>query len=293
VPEWASFFSAEEYEEFIGALRAELDSSGTSYRIGDGIVDIEGMPGPHGLMNLAQGCHASDRGEWPQIVTRHFANLGASVNRETGNLAEDFEAARPILRVRLLPDELMGGMRPEEVPGSRRYATGVLMSLTYDFPDSTRSVPLEHVQGWPVEAEAVWQIAIDNVRLEADPTHEVIEVRDASFELSMGDDFYVASRCLRLADLLPTGMTNAVFGIPNRHTLIWHGISDVSVVAAIQGMANVAAGAFGDGPGSISNQLYWWRPDRVAHLPIQVDKKGVQFYPPDDFMDLLNALPSP
>lgn len=293
VPEWASFFSGEEYQAFIAVVRADLDRRGDAYEIDDGLVRVAGRSDTYGLSNLAQVCNASDRDDWPGIVASHFSSVSSTSGRDTDALAADFEQVRSILRVRLLPDESMGGMRPDEIAGSRRYAPGILLMLVYDFPDSTQSVPPEHLDRWPLESESVWQVAIDNVRLEPQPTRQTVPAQGGTFELAMGDDFYVASRVLRLADEVPAGATDVVVAIPNRHALLWHAIRDVSVVGAINGMAAVAGRLFVDGPGSISDQLYWWRPGATVHLPVQADGKSVQFAPPDEFVQLLNALPAP
>jgi hypothetical protein len=137
------------------------------------------------------------------------------------------------------------------------------------------------------------EIAVDNVRREPQPIRQTMPAQGGTFELAMGDDFYVASRVLRLADELPPGTTDAVAATPNRHVLLWHAIRDVSVVGAMQGMAAVGARMFVDGPGSISDQLYWWRPDGVVHLPVRAHAKGIQLFPPDAFVEFLNTLPAP
>jgi hypothetical protein len=50
---------------------------------------------------------------------------------------------------------------------------------------------------------------------------------------------------------------------------------------------------FEQGPGSISPDLYWWREGSVTLLPSQFDGSNIQFMPPDEFVQALNALPEP
>jgi hypothetical protein len=292
-PDWASFFTPDAYRAFIDVVRADLDRRGATYEIGDGIVRMTGTPGELGLVNLAQVCNTVSQNDWPVVVAAHFDNLASRSGRDLDGLAADFDQVRSILRVRLLADESMGGMTPDDIAGSRRYAPGILLTLVYDFPDSTQSVASEHLESWPLDADAVWQIAIDNVRLEPQPVRQTVPAQGGAFELATGDDFYVASRVLRLVDLLPAGTIDAVVAVPNRHVLLWHVIHDASVVGAMQGMAAVAARMFSEGPGSISNQLYWWRTDAIVHLPIRVRDKATDFFPPDEFVARLNELPAP
>jgi hypothetical protein len=293
VPEWASFFTADEYAALVDVVRADLDRRGDSYTMGDGFVQLAGSDSSFGLSNLAQLCHTMDPAEWPATVATHFSTVRATTGRDTGALAADFDQVKPIIRVRLLPDESMGGMSPAQVSGSRPYAPGILLALVYDFPDSTRSVPLEDLDSWPLDPDAVWQIAIDNTRLEAQPVRQNVPVDGGSFELAVGDSFYLATRAMLLADVLPPGTVDAVFAVPNRHTLLWHAIRDLSVVGSMQAMMQVTSKSFLDGPGSISNQLYWWHDGTVVHLPLSVQGDKIAFTPPDEFVALLNTLAAP
>ena len=293
VPDWAPFFTADEYAAFLDVVRADLDRNGAQYTIDDGLVRITGTDQQFGLSNLAQLANARDRRDWPELVAGHFANLRASTGRDLDALGDDFEAVRSMLRVRLLADESMGGMSLGEIGGSRAFAPGILMALVYDFPDSTASVPPNHVDGWPLEADAVWETAIENVRLEPQPTREDVPAQNGVFTMAIDDSFYVATRALRLADELPPGTVDAVFAVPNRHMLLWHPIRDLSVVGAMQAMTQVTSKAFLDGPGSISNQLYWWHDGQVVHLPISAQGNRIDFMPPEEFVALLNTLAAP
>jgi hypothetical protein len=293
VPEWAAFFTADEYTAFLDIVRADLDRNGVQYAVGDGFIQVTGTEQQLGLSNLAQLAHATDRSDWPELVAGHFANLRATTGRDLDALGDDFEAVRSMLRVRLLADESMGGMRLDEMGGSRAFAPGILMTLVYDFPDSTASVPPNHVEGWPLDTDAVWQIATDNVGLEPQPTRQEVPAQGSVFTMAIDDSFYVATRALRLVDEVPPGTTDAVFAVPNRHMLLWHAIRDVSVVGAMQAMIQVTSKAFLDGPGSISNQLYWWHDGNVVHLPVNADGNRIAFAPPDEFVALLNTLAAP
>jgi hypothetical protein len=293
VPAWASFFTPDDYASFLDVVRADLDRSGAQYTIDDGTVRISGTDEAFGLSNLAQLAHLTERNEWPELVAGHFANLRATTGRDLGALAGDFDQVRSTLRVRLIADESMGGMSPKDIGGSRAYVPGILQVLVYDFPDSTASVPPDHVEGWPLDADAVWEVATDNVRLEPQPSRQEVPAQGGVFTMAIDDSFYVASRALRLADELPRGTIDAVFAVPNRHMLLSHAIRDVSVVGAMQAMMQVTSKAFLDGPGSISNQLYWWHDGQVVHLPISAQGDRIDFMPPEEFVALLNTLAAP
>ena len=65
VPEWAAFFTPDEYKAFLDVVRAELGKGGEQYTIGDGFVRVAGSDGELGLSNLAQLAHATERSAWP------------------------------------------------------------------------------------------------------------------------------------------------------------------------------------------------------------------------------------
>lgn len=293
VPEWAPFDAGKDYTAFIDAVTADLQRRGMTVEVGDGVV-LAQQPGteePHqlGLSNLSQLCHASDRGDWSRIIATHFSSLLSMQGRDLDALAADYEQVRPILRVRLMPDESMGGV---EVPQTvaRHVAPGILAVLVFDFPDSTATVDVDHLAGWPVDEDGVFAHALDNLAAEPTPLHEDVDAGDARFRVWYGDSFYVATLALRLADLLPEGTTDALVAVPNRHTLIVAAIVDAGAVAAMQAIFGMAVQLFRDGPGSISDQPYWWHAGALVQIPHRQDGRNIAVYPPDEFVALLETV---
>jgi hypothetical protein len=293
VPEWAPFDAAKDYSAFIDAVTADLRRRGMTIEVGDGVV-LAHQPGaeePHqlGLSNLSQLCHASERSDWSRIIATHFSSLLSMQGRDLDALAADYEQVKPILRVRLMPDESMGGVElPKTV--SRHIAPGILAVLVFDFPDSTATVDVDHLAGWPVDQDGVFEQALDNLATEPTPLHEDVDADEARFRVWYGDSFYVATLALRLADLLPPGATDALIAVPNRHTLIVAPVVDAGAVAAMQAIFRMAVQLFRDGPGSISDQPYWWHEGAIVQIPHREDGRKIAVYPPDDFVALLETV---
>ena len=293
VPDWAPFDTAKEYEAFIDAVSTDLRRRDMTVEVGDGVV-LARQPGadePHqlGLANLSQLCHAADPGDWSRIIASHFTSLLSMQGRDLDALAADFDQVKPILRVRLMPDESMGGVElPQSV--ARSVAPGILAVLVFDFPDSTATVDVDHLAGWPVDETAVFEQALDNLAAEPTPLHEEVDADDARLVVWYGDSFYVATLALRLAPMLPPGTSDALIAVPNRHTLIVTPIADASAVAAMQAIFQMAVQLFRDGPGSISDQPYWWHEGALVQIPHREEGKRIAVYPPDDFVALLEAV---
>jgi hypothetical protein len=293
-PDWSPFDDGRTHQAFIEAVEADLRRRGVSFEMGDGVVVIptegEDQPGEYGLSNLSQQCAASDEGDWSRIIATHFSSVFSIKGRDLDALAADYEQARPILRIRLMPDASMGGV---EVPGSvvRAIAPGIQAVLVYDFPDSTASVHEEHLASWPVDPDSAFDQALANLDKEPAPLTDDMEVEvGTSVRVWYGDSFYVATRLLRLAELLPPGTTDALVAVPNRHTLLVHAIVDGGAVAAMQPIYRLAAQLFREGPGSISDQPYWWHEGALEQIPHHAKGSNVTVVPPDGLLAVFEAV---
>ena len=287
-PDWSPFDDGRTHREFIGAVEDDLGRRGVPFELGDGVVLIptegDDRPAEYGLSNLSQQCAASERDDWSRIIATHFTSVFSIRGRDLDALAADYEQVRPILQVRLMPDESMGGV---DVPGSviRPIAPGIQAVLVYDFPDSTASVHEEHLAAWPVDVDEAFDQGLRNLDQEPAPISDDMEVEPGtSVRVWYGDSFYVATRVLRLADLVPPGTTDALVAVPNRHTLLVHPIVDGGAVAAMQPIYRLAVQLFREGPGSISDQPYWWHEGSLEQIPHHTKGRDVTVVPPDGLL---------
>ena len=296
VPEWASFFDAGQYRRFLDVVAADLTRRGSSFAMGDGLVRVEGgdgAPQELGLANLAAYCHAAPEADWPRVVATHFSSMRSILGRDLDALSADFEQVRSIIRIRLMPDETMGGIEAGDEWVTRSPAPGIQAMLVYDFPDSTASVHPDHLARWPVDVDAVWALAVENVRAEPPPAIDTVPADGAVIRSMFGDSFYVATRALFL-DAQLGDVADAVFAVPNRHVLLWVPATDLSVISGMTTIGDMADQLFREGPGSISDQLYWWHGGEIIHLPLRRERRGkVSFSPPDRFVEHLNGLDEP
>lgn len=295
-PSWAAPMSEEQTTSFLAAVAEDLERRGLAHELGEGTVRIErgGEWNEFGLSNLAQLCHAIGRREWQGAVAQHFDNLFAAADDEARveELARDFQSVRPLLKVRLFAGANLGGIdaRP---PVSWELAPGLTAAFVYDLPTSVRTAGETHVEGWGKSREELLAVAVDNVRGDAVATQPISEGPSAPIAC-FADHFFAASHAFLLGERLPPEAGgSAVFAVPHRHALLYAPLVDLGIVNAINGLIPTAVSMFNEGPGSISPGLYWWRDGSVTLLPAQIDGSNVQFFPPDDFVQALNALPEP
>ncbi|HSV75258.1 MAG TPA: hypothetical protein VLH79_16000 [Chthonomonadales bacterium] len=291
-PEWSVFFSAAEWRRFIEVVCAALESTGRAYRIDapSGVVYLESGDAESalGLTNLAQMCHAvGDPGEWPEIVARHFQALSQAVDPfEAGGqeaLEADFDRARPVLKVRLYPVDYT-----EADLVAFPVADGIIAALTYDLPQTVVTVRPEALERWGTGPEALFEQALDNVWSEGRVMEQPFEPAPSIQATALvGESFFTATHALMLDRyLIPPPDMGAIVAIPTRHTVLYAGIRDASVVASISVLSLAARGLHADGPGSVSPGLYWWRPDgSLLHLPIEIRDDALHFRPPGEFVE--------
>jgi hypothetical protein len=285
-PEWAGFMAAEEFRRFDHLLRQELRATGVPHRVdmNQGMVHVQHPDGePHhlGLGNLAQVCHG-DPEQMPEHIAQHLRLMIAGhAERESfvESLQGNWEAAAPYLKLRLYPAEL--GPAAEHLV-ARRPAEGLLAALVLDLPDSIASVTPELLQSWGRPEADVLDQALAQTRDE--PAEETAEqVQGVRVHLIGGDSHFVATRLLWLADALPEA--GALVAAPNRHVLVYHPITDLTVVKAVEVVAGLARTFYDQGPGSISPALYWLRGAELMLLPSEFRGDTLHFTPPQRFLD--------
>lgn len=296
VPGWACFFDAEGYRGFLDVLDAEMKRRGLAYELNEGILRLPGPePSEYGLLNLAQLCHASPRGEWPAVVARHFDNTFRfpEESREIDARAQRFEDVRSLLKVRIYHSDYLRHMGPDRLV-HRVPAPGLVETLVYDLPSSVSTVPREHLRAWGRPEDELFALGLANVRAEGllEPRRFEVEAGAAFYALA-GDSFFTASHALFLGEYLgrPASEHGALVAVPHRHGVLYHPIADMRVVPVLRSMIAVAFGMYQEGPGSIHPGLYWWQEGRMTDLPSRVRARSIDFTPPEEFVALLNRLP--
>jgi hypothetical protein len=298
VPEWAKFFSPDDYRLFLGAIDEEMHRRRLPFEFGDGTVHVsppDAEEADYGLLNLAQTCHATGRSDWEATIREHFDNAFRS-SRDSEELdakSERLDAVSSSLKVRLYHtdylDQMGGGGLVHRKP-----AEGLIETLVYDLPGSVRTVPPEHVRKWGVSADELFRIGLANVKSETPPAKQVFEVgKGARIQALVGDSFFTASHALFLEDhLTPPPPFGALVAVPHRHAVLFHPIENMRVIGAVNSMIPIAFGMYQEGPGSLSPGLYWWRSGALTLLPTKVSAQSISFSPPDAFVkEVLDRVP--
>ena len=288
-PEWASFLDGDAYREFLAAVHADLQGRDVEFHIDDGIVHVPGDKGGNrmGLKNLAQRCHATgDREEWAALIAGHFdTTLGGFSELEAlDTRLENLEAMRDHLKLRVYPHSMRESL-PEAKLIWWSITDDLMAVLTVDLPTSVVTVSDDVRAHWDLDDQALFELARDNVARFDPPTVEDLEAGDGvALRALFGDSFFVASHLMHLAHFVDPPPHGLLFSVPHRHTLLLHRIVDAKVVLAINAMLGMTQQMHIEGPGSLSNQLYWWHDGQLMRLPSEVEGQTLRFIPPPAFV---------
>lgn len=289
-----------EFGEFLAAVTRETLALGGVIDVRKGVVKLpeegdESRPQVLGLQNAAQAYHQAPVKDRAATIREHFRRvLDSTGDPDRRGVTRDYSSAKKVLKVRIYPDDYFPQqIRPEVLMDP--VAPGLVAALMYDLPESIVNVRASDAKSWGVGRDELFRVALENVRAEPGIEHSTIDLGNGvSVDALLGDSLFTTSRILFLEESLPARAPfGAVACLPHRHALLFHPIQDLRVIDAVTHLARMGRGMFREGPGSLSPDLYWWRPGRILKLDVRVTRKAVVLTPDGQFMKVLNRLGGP
>jgi hypothetical protein len=285
-PEWAEFLDADEWEAFSSLVRDEAEGRGWSHDFEAGFLEQANGGGRMGLGNLAQTCHLAPRAEWGDLVRQHFERLLANVDEPQFG---DREEALAAIKARLLPDSFVAELGFEVA--ARRVGTDLQLALAYDLPYTVDVPDREKILAWGAEDE-LFELAVEHAR--AEPGLELdrhVIGEDIGMWSLVGDSFFTATHALWADDFDPPASEHGTLvAVPHRHAVLAHPIRDLSVVGAVTHMVLLVQRMYVEGPGSLSDGLYWLRAGTLERLDVRVDGESTTFTPSQELLEIFNRL---
>ena len=299
-PEWASFFTAEQYAVFLECVHRHFAERNTRVSIDEGVLRLKAATeGAFGLLNLAQICRAAEEHDWPRIVQEHFDEVLAAyegVGAPEARIA-DFEAVSDRVAVRVWPEGLLAelGRKPDEMLIWRSDMEGTVTVLVLDLPTSVKNIRPDEAAPWGKSTGDLFALGLANLPKLCTPRVVLHDLPNGQpSRLLTGDELYVASYAL-LLDGFPecVGTHGALVGVPNRHAVISCPIEDLRIVGALGVTIQAVCAMAQQGPGTITDNVYWYRDGKFTQLPYEIDGNELNFEPPDEFVEMLNGLGEP
>ena len=297
VPEWANFFIEAEYAAFCAAVDSYFTGLGNPYSIDNGVVQTnwasqEVGNQSLGLMNVAQMCKQGKLEDYVDIVQNHFEIMRKSQNfmSEFFSRIDDFDFVQPFIGTRLYHKDHVGSIGMANVI-VQEVATDIIAMLVFDMPQAISSVKPEQAKVWGKSVDELITLGLQNIR--ENYAFDVMDLEaNVTLKAVVQDHFFGANILMDLS-LRPelVGTHGTLVGVPHRHTTLLYPIEDIGVLQAIHTMIPMIYGMHHEGPGSISDGLYWYKQGTFEHLPyaLQTDNM-LSFYPPKSLVALLEYL---
>ncbi len=298
VPQWASFFTLEEYRQFTQQVKSWFETRGLYATIDEGIVTAGTKPADDrklDLIDLTQTCDAADSSLWPDIIDSHFSfQLAALENTEA--LQDDirhFDRIRHLLAVRLMPRGFIDApVEAGATPVLREDLDDIFTVLVFDLPTRVQTVLRSEARFWEIDDEELFRLGLDNVRDNCRPEAGQETLPNGIVITALtGSTLFVSTHALLLQDHPERiGSGGTLVGVPDRGSLLLYPITSRRATAAVDVMIPMIRGMHRDGPGPVSANLYWYRDGNFTTLSYSGDAESFSFNPPVEFTTMLGQL---
>lgn len=295
VPEWASFFNGNEYAVFITEIDKYFKKLNIPYQISDGQILVNQNEfgfGNMGLVNVAQVCKQGKAGHYTKIITEHFDALirAKQFDFEFAKIADNFEEVKKYVGVRLYNHEYVASIGNENFIG-REFAGDIYAMIVFDFPDSITSIKPEQTSAWNKTIDELFNTGVENIKNSYPVAISKQKFDEFSIWFAQSDHFFTPNIVFDIENIDGlTGSKGSLIGIPHRHAAIIYPIEGIEVVKAINILIPTIYGMYKEGPGSLSNNLFWYQDGSYIPLPYKINDGKLQFFPPNEFVEMLNGL---
>lgn len=295
VPEWASFFSVNEFNHFLNAIEDYFSKKKIIYVLGDGMLSVKENDfgfNDMGLTNVAQVCKQDNPKNYRAIVFEHFESMIRANNfdLEFKKTIYEYDKIKQYIGVRLYPNGYAEHVGKELTIG-KDFVGDIYAMLVFDLPDSITSIQPEQANKWGKSMDELFEIGLKNIK-----SNYPVEITKEKFDefniwFVQGDHFFAPNIVFDFNAMQKyAGSKGSLIGIPHRHSVIIYPIESLEVVKAINALIPGVYGMNEEGPGSISNNLFWYKDGHFENLPYEIQDNNLQFFPPEKFVELLNTL---
>jgi hypothetical protein len=297
IPEWASFFSEEEYSLFIQEIDNYFKSLNSQYQYkpADGqVLADENLFGftNLGLMNVAQVCKQNQQQYYKNIIIDHFTSLMRvkQFNEYFAKIADNFEEIKKYIGVRLYNDEYVATVGKENTVG-KAFAGDIYAMIVFDFPNAVKNVKPQDTTAWNKTVDELFETGVENIKNNYPLTITKVNFGEFHSWFVQGEHFFTPNIVFDIENRPElTGSKGALIGLPHRHSALIYPIENSEVLKAINGLIPPIYGMNQEGPGSLSNNLFWYRDKTFTQLPYKIEDNKFQFFPPEEFVEMLNEL---
>jgi len=295
VPEWASFFTENEYAKFISEVEGYFKRQNFKFHREDGVIKVldgEFEGNSFGLQNLSQTCNHLTPKDYRNQIEGHFGGMFRSFKfmNDLEKIKGDFEKIKQYLGVKIYPAEFVQHQK-KSTSVFRKITEQLYAVLVFDLPDTIHNVQQDEAAKWGIDHEELFRIGKKNTRHNYPNPVAKQEAQGIELFAISTEHFFSSSIILDLEtrpDLV--GSKGCLLGLPTRHLTIIYPIENMEVAAAINMMIPANYNICQEGPGSMTNELIWYHDGIFEVQPYSFSEGKIEFTPTEDFVQLLNMI---
>lgn len=292
VPKWASFFNPKEYSLFLTELDNYFKKANIRYDLLEAQVSVDENyfeRSTLGLLNVAQLCNQHAPEHYRDLITNHFDGLmkGKRFHKDFDKLSKTYEEVKKYIGVRLYNKHTLRNLNEFSFIG-KEFAGDIYATIVFDFPDTIRSVQADEAKDWNKTIDELFETGIANIKAKYPVTLTKEQFPDISIWFAQADHFFVPNIVLDIenrGELI--GKRGSFIGLPHRHAAIIYPIETVEDAARVSELIPAIYGMNQEGPGSISNNLFWYKDHQFYQIPYEVKGENVVVTPPERFVQML------
>ncbi len=295
VPQWAGFFTREEYNAFLNELAGYFQDKGFSPVLDGSVIKIEGEEfGAQklGLTNVAQVCKQREPAYYKEAIASHFGAMerGELFRKEFEKNAGTYEKVKSYIGVRLYPQHYIDNL-PKGIFIGKPFAGDMYAMLIFDMPDTITNIKPEQAEQWSKTFDDLFEVAVRNTKANNPVEISSFDFGELQIWFAEADHFFVPNILFELDDRPDlVGEYGALVGVPHRHAALIYPINNIEIIKAVNNLIPAIHGMHREGPGSLSPSLMWYHRGKFIELPYELDEKSLKFTPPPSFVELLNDL---
>lgn len=241
-----------------------------------------------GLTNLYNVCFQNRKSQWEKIVKNYFSQVKKSRTEEKEILLklENFDTGKEYLKIRIYPIEYKEQIADSSI--SESIMDENVSIVVIDFPSAVKILSKDYKEKWGISEKEIFEIAKENTlknNKEKFEEYEISENFSVSVMLSETNIFITSSiydinkKCHSISKY------GAFISIPNRYGILLKNVNKETINNDIIEMMMLTNYMYQQGPGSISNTIFWFDGEKfykVIHDPL----KGMLKLP-DELMEAL------
>jgi len=300
VPTWAPFSNVKDYGRFRTEIQKYFQKRGEKVEISRGVVHTLNEKGErvksYGLSNIAQICRDKSPGEYAATIESFYGNLDQNRRflEEFDKRADDFEAVRKYLGVRIYTGEYLGDIHEKDFGGDlicKELSEDLYLVLVFDLPYGIANVSSGMPKIWKKSLKELFAIGQENIETRYPVAMHRQELGNFAVLNAFTEHFYAGNALLRLPlENQWRGKYGTLVGIPTRHDVLLYPVEDKNVLLALEPLLELNWRLYKKGPGALTGDLYWYY--KGNYLPVRVNQKEgkLAFEAPKEFHDVIAAL---